>query len=509
MSVVTHRVSDVVRFTPRQREALRVQRERKFTLFGGARGGGKSYFLRWLAIVLLLHWAQQGHKAVRVGIFCETYVALDDRQLSRATRGRPEEVYPSWLGTWNLAAREFRLHAAYGGGTVCFRNLDDGGKYLSAEFAAVLVDELTRSSVDVIMQLFGSLRWPGIEHTPFVGTTNPGGPGHAWVKDVFVDGTFELDETKNLLESFGREAFGFVRSLAGDNPHNAASYLAMLRGLPDRLRKGYLYGDWDAFDGQAFPQFFRPIHEVPSTLSHLGGAEIVAGLDWGYRKGAYVLAAVLPERIEVIADVPFSKLNARPAARALMRVTRNLPRPTVILYDDQMNQQTGADRLIDSFLLGLQDELGDRAPSLMPGTKGPGSRRAKYQLLSELLDWGPALADGTVPPWVAPQLVFQKRAKYLLRSIPALQVDPDRPDEDVDTDGDDHGYDALGNITLHVGARVRSVAGPRDQTDRHPGYDVKRKRRKREARAPLPDPIAERMPVRMPRTEDEFQVIEG
>ena len=483
-------------------------RERKFTLYGGARGGGKSYFLRWLAIILLLYWAQKGFKAVRVGIFCETYPTLKERQLSRAHRGRPEEQYPEWLGSWNLSESEFRLHEKFGGGTVCFRNLDDSGKYLSAEFAAVLVDELTRSDAGVLLQLFGSLRWPGIEHTPFIGTTNPGGRGHAWVKDVFVDSAFELDETKNLLESFGRGAFGFVRALAGDNSHNAESYLAMLRGLPDRLREGYLYGNWDAFDGQAFPQFFRPVHEVPSSLANLGDAEILAGLDWGFRKGAYILAAVWPDRIEVLADVPFSKLNAKPAARALMRVTRHLPRPSTILYDDQMNQETGSDRLIDGFLLGLQEEMGEQAPAMLQGAKGAGSRRAKYQLLHELLEWGPALADGTVPPWLAPQLTFHKRAKYCLRSIPALQVDPDRPDEDIDTDSDDHAYDALGNIVLHVGARVRAAAVNRPR-EAHPGFDGKRKRRRRPGREPLPDPMGERVPVRMPRDDAEFEVVTG
>ncbi|MCC7053993.1 MAG: hypothetical protein IT355_12085 [Gemmatimonadaceae bacterium] len=501
------RLSELVRFEPRQCLAYTTAQHTRFTLYGGARGGGKSFFLRWLAIVLLAQWAAAGHVGVRVGVFCETFPALKDRQLSRARRGRVEERYPEWLGTWNVADSEFRLRPEYGGGTVCFRNLDDTGKYLSSEFAAVLVDELTRSSVHVIMQLLGSLRWPGIEHTPFVATTNPGSKGHAWVKDVFVDGAFELEETKNLREAFGADAFAFVRALVTDNPHNAASYAAMLAGLPDRLRRAYLHGDWDSFDGQAFTEWSRDVHVVPNDLHHLRDAQWLAGLDWGYRKGAYVLCAVLPDRIEVVADLPFSQLYAKPAAKAIMHVTRHLPRPAMILYDDQMNQQTGAERLIDAFAAGLHEQLRDGAPALVPGAKGPGSRASKYALLHELLAWGPRAPDGTVPPWCAPQLVVQQRARYCVRSLPALQVDPDRPDEDVDTDGDDHAYDALMNVAVHVGPRSRLRALPASSVDRHPGVDPQKKRRRRAARPQAPDAHQGRDGLRVPRDAREFHEV--
>lgn len=502
--MITFRLSEMVKLEQRQKDAFRMIRAKKFTLYGGARGGGKSYFLRWLALILLSDWASKGFRGVRVAIFCETFPTLKDRQMARAQRGRPEEIYPLWLGVWNNEDHEFRIHAKYGGGVVCFRNLDDPGKYLSSEFAAILVDELTRSGADIIMKLLGSLRWPGIEHTPFVASTNPGSKGHAWVKDVFIDSTFELEETKNLLTSFGKDAFGFVQAKAGDNSHNADSYLAMLRGLPDRLRSAYLEGNWDSFDGQAFTQWRREIHVVPNGIAHLSDAIWIAGLDWGYRKAAYVLAAVLPERIEVVLDVPFSKLHTKPAGMALMRLTRHLPRPSVILYDDQMDQQPFAhERLINGFRAGITEELGELAPTLIAASKGPGSRNMKYQLLHELLQWGPMDDDGTLAPWRAPQLVFQKRARYLGRSIPALQVDPDRPDEDIDTDGDDHGYDALMNICLHVGLRDRHQSSRTFNADAHPGMDATRKRRRRTKT--IPPLESERGPLaRMPRADSEY-----
>lgn len=492
------RLSDFVSLEPRQREAWGTLLRKPFTLYGGARGGGKSWFLRFAALALALIWGAQGHEGVRIGIFCEDFPALKDRQISRAHRGRPQDRFPAWLGTWHLTDHEFRLHPEYGGAVICFRNLDDPGRYLSAEFAAIFVDELTRNPVHVFTTLIGSLRWPGIEHTPFVASSNPGSVGHVWVKDVFVDGTFALPETQNLLEAFSRESFGYVKALVTDNRHNAASYRRMLDALPERLRKAFRDGNWDNFEGQAFTQWDREVHVVPAGFEHLREARWVAGLDWGTRRGAYVLAAVLPHRIEVVADVQFSKLKARRAAVALRNITRRYPTPDVILYDDQMNQETGAARLIDDFADGHAEAYRGApvVPQLFAAKKGPGSRNAKYLLLHDLLNWGPRQPDGTIQPWHTPRLVFQKGARYCIASIPSLQVDPDRPEEDIDSAGDDHAYDALCNIALHVQLQDHAPPRPPARGDRHPGLTREGRRRDR-VPAPAPRPR-----LQVPRLDD-------
>ena len=470
-----------------------------FVLYGGARGGGKSYILRWVAVYLLVRWASQGHKGVRVGIFCETFPELKERQLARATRGRPEERYPDWLGEWNLGEKEFRLHDSWGGGTVAFRNLDDPQKYQSSEFAAILIDELTRNESSILTALRGSLRWPGIEHTPFAGATNPGGIGHAWVKDLFVDGTFELDENKSFIEPdpktgiapYKREDFKYVKAIASDNPHNAASYMKMLRSLPPRLRAAFLDGNWDVFEGQAFDEWDRNVHVTRNVIAHLKSWRWVAAMDWGFRKGVMLLSAIGPEGdVEIVHEVVFSKINADDAGYQIPKRWENLGlKPDLILYDEQMDQDTshvhkGGTTLAEQFLSGLVRHYGslERCPAFIAAPHGPGSRKVKYDITHRFLRFKQD-KSGVVQPWMRPRLRVQPRCKYLIRTLPALQVDPDKPEDDVDiASPEDHAYDALGFILT---SRVFEPLMKEEEDrvpDQHPGIDRKTRRRKKMVR---------------------------
>ena len=127
-------------FTERQKEAERAVEKYKYILFGGAMGGGKSYWLRWMLVRLLMQFAKEGKRGVRVGLFCEDYPALQDRHLSKV-----KTEFPTYLGTFNTHDKEFTLAPCYGGGVICFRNLDDTSKYQSSEFAVIAVDELTKN----------------------------------------------------------------------------------------------------------------------------------------------------------------------------------------------------------------------------------------------------------------------------------------------------------------------------------------------------------------------------
>ena len=73
---------DIAKFTPRQMEACAAIDSGlyKFLLYGGALGGGKSYFLRWVAVRLLMGWFfEKGLREVKVMLCCEDYPQLKDR----------------------------------------------------------------------------------------------------------------------------------------------------------------------------------------------------------------------------------------------------------------------------------------------------------------------------------------------------------------------------------------------------------------------------------------------
>src|SRR5574343_367589 len=86
--------TDLAKFTPRQMEAIDHldSGQTKFLLYGGALGGGKSYFLRWYGLRRLMDLAGQGYPAPVGMLACEDYPSLKDRQLSKIPREFPESL---------------------------------------------------------------------------------------------------------------------------------------------------------------------------------------------------------------------------------------------------------------------------------------------------------------------------------------------------------------------------------------------------------------------------------
>lgn len=268
---------DFCKFQPKQLEAAQAVEDYTYILFGGAVGGGKSFFLRWIAVYLLMiYFAQIQKPGIRVGLFCEDYVALADRHLSKI-----QYEFPEWLGTLNRSNHEFVLKDGYGAGVIVFRNLDDPSKYLSSEFAAILVDEVTMNERSVFDFLNLRRRWPGIENTKFICASNPGGIGHGWVKKLWIDRDF-------TGEQFDPKDFVFVRSQAKDNKYLPESYSKQLEGLPEKMRKAFLEGNWDIFEGQYFPEFSKDKHVIEPFEIPQGWTRF-RSIDYGYEAPAAVL----------------------------------------------------------------------------------------------------------------------------------------------------------------------------------------------------------------------------
>jgi phage terminase large subunit len=282
MTIATPRllsVADLFQPTAKQQEFLETIAEKRFVLYGGAMGGGKSYVLRWWLVTYLLQLHAEGVDGVSVGLFCEDYPALEDRHIHRIMAEFPPELGELRRG----ATREFRLREDLGGGRILLRNLDDPAKYQSTEFAAIAVDELTKNERRTFDLLRTRLRWPGVALPRFAAATNPGGIGHGWVKQLWIDGKFPKE-----LEPLARE-FAFVRARAEDNPHLTEGYYEDLKTLPPDLAKAYAEGSWDIFAGQFF--------DVWDPARHLIRAEEIGlepwwprwiSIDWGFAHNSAV-----------------------------------------------------------------------------------------------------------------------------------------------------------------------------------------------------------------------------
>lgn len=271
---------DIAHFTDRQMDVCTaLDQHYKFILYGGALGGGKSYLLRWIAVRILFRlFGKYGLRNVPVMLACEDYPTLKDRQISKIIT-----EFKSWLGTYHddhkAYGKCFILAPDYGAGVICLRNLDDASKYQSAEFAAILVDELTKNTHDVFTDLRMRLRWPGVPDAEcaFIGGTNPGGVGHNYCKAYWLDKTYPPEF---IAPTDYRPMFKYIPSKATDNPHLDPAYWVMLNTLPENLRQAFRDGSWDIFQGQAFT-FMRDTHCIlPIPIP--AHAQIYTTFDWGF-----------------------------------------------------------------------------------------------------------------------------------------------------------------------------------------------------------------------------------
>ncbi|MDO8569842.1 MAG: phage terminase large subunit [bacterium] len=260
-------IDELCHFTEKQKEASRAVKDFRYLLYGGAMGGGKSYFLRWKLLRMLLSFAVQGHHNVTVVLFCEDYPSLKDRHLSKV-----QYEFPPWIGEYNSTDHNFVLYPEFGNGVLAFRNLEDASKYQSSEFAVIAVDELTKNEEDTFRFLRTRLRWPGIPDTRFIAATNPGGKGHLWVKKLWIDKTHSDNEQS-------ANQFMYIQARVMDNPYVPKSYIKELQSLPDEKRRAFLDGDWDLYEGQYFAEWNKEKHvvepfEIPDSWKRFRSIDI-------------------------------------------------------------------------------------------------------------------------------------------------------------------------------------------------------------------------------------------
>lgn len=434
------RISEIIAgFTERQRLAFKRTFTHRFILYGGARGGGKSRFVRWFLLLFLLYqFLQEGRRNVRVGLFCETYPDLRDRQISKI---RVE--FPGWLGTLKETAADglgFFLREEFGGGVIALRNLDVPEKYQSAEFAAMGVDELTKITKDTFDKLRGSLRWPGIRHTVFLGATNPGGVGHAWVKQLWIDRDFPVEMRGQA------EQYSFVQSLPSDNPYLDEQYWQDLNTLPDSLRRAWVYGEWSVFEGQAFAGWRSDRHVIQTASLPIYWPKWRA-VDWGFVNPFCCLwLAKSPDtgRIYSYRELYATGLTDREQARTIRELTPPDEQISINYADPSMWERKNSNGMIFS----TADEYAAEGVVL---TRADNDRLSGKRKVDRLLQ---DLGDG------APGLVVMDVCRNLIRTLPALPYDKTHS-EDVDSRAEDHAYDALRygltNYRAQQGARERRV----------------------------------------------------
>lgn len=225
------------------------------TLFGGAAGGGKSYG----QLVDGLLYALKYPKSKQI-IFRCTFADLE-KSLIRTSMN----LYPLSIANYNDSKHTWKFK---NGSIIDFGYIQyekDVYQYQSAEYDVIRFDELTHFTEFMYTYLISRCRGANPYPKCIKSSTNPGGVGHNWVKERFIDiGAPNVIHTCKL-ETGETTTRIFIPSLVQDNKFMLTydpDYIKRLDALPEKERKALKYGNWDIFDGQFFTEFDRNIHVI-------------------------------------------------------------------------------------------------------------------------------------------------------------------------------------------------------------------------------------------------------
>ena len=160
------------------------QKQKKFidadadeVLFGGRAGGGKSYAQIIDALIYALKYP--GSKQL---ILRRTFPELDRSLIRTALALYPQSIY-RYTATNHIGRFSNGSVLEFG---YCDSE-NDVYKYQSAEYDVIRFDELTHFTKQMYVYLISRLR--GVNGYPkqVKSSTNPGGVGHSWVKERFID----------------------------------------------------------------------------------------------------------------------------------------------------------------------------------------------------------------------------------------------------------------------------------------------------------------------------------
>lgn len=268
------RTLDLGRAQPKQ--TLFLRDKHRHIAYGGARGGGKSWAVRTKAKLLAFRYP-----GIKILIVRKTYKELQNNHIEQLT------AELAGFAKYNRSDKMFRFP---NGSTISFgycANEGDLGQYQGAEYDVVFIDEAGQLQESWIRKINLCVRGTNGFPKRTYYTLNPGGPGHAYFKRVFVDRNFNPDERP--------DDYFFIQAKVEDNKalmDTQPDYLRELENLPPTLRAAWKDGRWDVYEGQFFEDFRDvPEHYKDRRWTHViepfeipDGWTICRSYDFGYGK---------------------------------------------------------------------------------------------------------------------------------------------------------------------------------------------------------------------------------
>jgi len=294
--------------------------------------------------------------------------------------------------------------------------------YLGIEYDAIAVEEATLITEEKLDKILGSMRTAKDNWRPRMYlSSNPGGVGHQWFRRRLVIPAREHNETNTR----------FIFSTYKDNAFLNPEYREYLENLKGDLGRAWRDGDWDVFEGQAFPLWSYDDHvleykELPDIPDHWVKWRAI---DWGFAAPFCCLWFTRDpdtRRIYVYREAYQTNLTTPQQARMILDMTPETEKMSFTFADPSM----WARKTDSATITSTADEYA-RAGIVL--TKADNDRLGGKRKVDQLLA---NLADGK------PGIQIRATCENLIRTFPVLTYDEHQP-EDIDTDEEDHAYDAL------------------------------------------------------------------
>ncbi len=430
-------------YHPTEKQALFHKSKAEEVLYGGAAGGGKSTAICWDAFMRCMKYP-----GTHAYLFRRTYPELE-MTLVRTMLA----IVPRKLGKYVASAHEMRF---INGSTAHFCHLANEGegllKYQGAEIHWLYFDELThftKAMYDYLRTRLRASKALGI--VPCVrSASNPGGPGHAWVKKRFVESTdagkrvYEQTVSSEMLGKAQVRRLEYIPATVRDNPHIAQEYIFELEQKPRALREALLLGRWDAFDGQAFPEFTDdPAHYEDGLYTHVIRPFRIpphwtraVSFDHGYTRPFSFGVWAIDEEGRAYRYKELYGCVEGEANTGLMLTPGEIAQRLAELMEPEFREGLHivgvADPAIWDRSRGMSVE--EQIRSVFSGVsfrKGDNTRLPGKMQLHERFKFG---EDGR------PMLYVFENCRDFIRTIPSLVYDAKKP-EDINTAGEDHIYD--------------------------------------------------------------------
>lgn len=454
---------------PKQRQFMKDKH--RYVAYGGARGGGKSFIAMWMAILFALCYP-----GISICIVRKTLDELRNNYIYKmipilygiAKYNKSEKVF--FFPNGSMIKFEY---------CACDSDLDH---FQGAEYDILFIDEaclLMEEWIDKIDACTRHVHFDPVTGLPvkrkYPNRTyymlNPGGPSHAYFKRLFIDRRYMGAEIP--------ENYSFIQALVTDNKallEQNPEYLNTLRRLPPKLRKAWLEGEWDIFEGQFFedlrldPDIQAAVaagcEDDAETLrrdrrwTHIikpfdipDGWKVYRSFDWGYSRPfscgwwavdfdgvvyrileMYGCTDTPNEGVKWIPETVFKQIHEVETEHRWLKGKRiqGVADPAI------WNAERGVSIAETAMKYGVFFEPGDHE-------RLPGWMQVHYRL---------AFDDNGFPM----MYVFDT-CKAFIRTMPTLMYDDHKP-EDLDSDGEDHVADEVRYFLMSRPIKPRAEKPP-------------------------------------------------